>query len=208
MKITNSKPALIIIVALTFCVAVSAQTGAQSPTGTSQTGTSQTGTQSQTGMQQPSTGMQQPSPGMQQPPTPSSSQSGMSQPAGGTEQQIRALEEQLRQSVMRNDPSFLEQHATNDYVSIGANGMQLTKSQVVQGFRSGDIRYQSIEPIGTPTVRVFGDSAIVNGEAAVKLTAFGQPLAGNFRYTRVWVRQGGDWKVASFESTPEQPQTK
>src|SRR6266404_4319888 len=112
MKTTNSKPSLILIIALTFCLAVSAQTGAQSQTGTSQTGTSQTGTQPQTGMQQPSTGMQQPSPGMQQPSMPSSSQSGMSQPGGGTEQQIRTMEEQLGQSVMRNDPSFLEQHAT------------------------------------------------------------------------------------------------
>ncbi|MCU1285995.1 MAG: hypothetical protein JWO13_2345 [Acidobacteriales bacterium] len=198
----NRDRALILFVALTVCVAALAQTGTQSQTGTSQTGT------------QPSTGAQQTSPGMQQPTTPSTSQGGMSQSSssqgmsqmgGGTEQQIRMLEEQLRQSALRNDPSFIDQHGTSDYVSIGAGGRQMGKSEVVQSLRSGDIHYQSIEPIGTPTVRIFGDSAIVNGEAAVRLTSFGQPISGNFRYTRVWVRQGGDWKIASFESTPEQP---
>jgi hypothetical protein len=186
MKITKIKPALVFMVALTFCVAASAQTG----------------------MQQPSTGTQQPSPGMQQPSMPSTSQTGMSQMGGGTEQQILALEDQLRQSAVRNDPSFIEQHATNDYVGIGAQGRQMSKTQAVQAMRSGDVRYQSIDPISTPTVRVFGDTAIVNGEATVKLTSFGNPVSGNFRYTRVWVKQGGDWKIASFESTPEQPQTK
>jgi ketosteroid isomerase-like protein len=192
---------LIPFLALTLYVTVSAQTAAQS-----QTGTSQTGTQSPTSTQQPSTGMQQPSTGMQTP-APSASQ-GMSQSAGGTEQQILSLEDQLRQATVKNDPSFLEQHSTNDYVSIVGSGMQMPKTQMIQALRSGDIRYQSIEPVGRPTVRVYGDTAIVNGEAAVQATSYGKPISGNFRYTRVWVRQGGDWKAASFESTPEQPQTK
>jgi hypothetical protein len=133
------------------------------------------------------------------------SQPGTSQMGGSTEQQILALEEQQRQATVRNDPSFIEQHATSDYVSIGGQGRQMSKSQVVQALRSGDIRYQSINIIGSPTVRVYGDSAIVNGQASVNLTAYQQPVSGTFRYTRVWVKQGGEWKVASFESTPVQP---
>jgi hypothetical protein len=167
----------------------------------------------QTGMQQPSS--QQPSsqqpmqqPSSQQPGMPPMQQPSTMPTTGGDEQQIRTLEDQARQAALRNDPSFIDQHATSDYVGIGAQGRQMSKSEVVTAMRSGDIRYQSIDTISSPTVRIFGDTAIVNGEASVKLTSFGQPVAGNFRYTRVWVKQGGQWKIASFESTPVQPQAR
>jgi hypothetical protein len=198
------------VVASALCLAISAQTGTQSQTGTSQTGASPS-----TGMQQPSAGTQSTSPGMQQSTSPASGSTtqrgtsqGMSQNGGGTEQQILALEEQLRQSVERNDPSFIQQHSTDNYVSIGGQGTMMPKSQVVQAMKAGDIHYQSIELIGTPTVRLFGDTAIVNGEAQVRLTRYGQPVSGKFRYTRVWVNQNGEWKMASFEATPEEPQAK
>jgi ketosteroid isomerase-like protein len=186
----NKTLILIVFVVVVMCLSMWSQAGTQQPS----TGTSQ----SQTGTQQPSTGTSQSQTGMQQP--------GMSQSGGSAEQQIRALEEQARQAALRNDPSFLDQHATDDYVAITSTGDNMTKTQMVQAMRSGAIRYQSIEPRNL-TVRTFGDTAIVNGEATLSMTRNGQPVAGNFRFTRVWVRQGGDWKIASFESTPEQ-QTK
>jgi uncharacterized protein (TIGR02246 family) len=140
---------------------------------------------SQTGMQQPST----------------------SQAGGGAEQEVRALEDQAVQAAQKNDPSFLEQHATDDYVGITGMGDKVTKSQVVQDMRSGKMRYQSIQPRDM-NVRVYGNTAIVNGQATVSLVRDGKPVSGDYRYTRVWVKQDGGWKIASFESTPIQPQAK
>src|SRR5437879_699037 len=138
MKITNSKlSVLLLIIALAICVPAWSQTGMPQ---------SQTGTQSQTGM--PQTGMQQPS----------TSQAGES-----AEQEIRALEDQVVQAAQKNDPSFLEQHATDNYVGITGMGDVVTKNQVVQDMRSGKLRYQSIQPRNI-TVRNYGNTAIVNGE--------------------------------------------
>jgi uncharacterized protein (TIGR02246 family) len=138
-------------------------------------------------------------PGMQQPST--------SQAGGGAEQEVRALEAQLVQAAQKNDPSFLEQHATDDYVVITGMGDRLTKDQAVQYMRSGRVHYQSIEPRDM-NVRVYGNTAIVNGESSINLVRDGKPVSGDFRYTRVWVKQDGGWKIASFESTPIQPQAK
>jgi hypothetical protein len=43
------------------------------------------------------------------------------------------------------------------------------------------------------------------GEASAVLTNFGEPLSGTFRFTRVWVKKNGGWKIALFHATPEQP---
>ena len=160
----------------------------------------------QTGMQQPSS--QQPS--SQQPMTqqPMSQQPSAMQTGGSDEQQVRALEEQLKASLIKNDTSFLEQHLTSDYVGIsGMSGEQISRDRAIQDLRTGKLRYQSIDGKNM-TVRSFGNTAIVNGEATVSMVRDGQPMSGDFRYTRVWVKQNGDWKIASFESTREQPPAK
>jgi hypothetical protein len=125
---------------------------------------------------------------------------------GNVEQQILTLEERSRFAASKNDPSFLKQYATSDYLVIAPDGSSMTKNQSLQAIVSGDIHYQSLDFINTPNVRMYGgNTAIVNREATAMLTNFGQPLSGTFRFTRVWVKQDGGWKVALFHATPEQP---
>ncbi|MCU1308094.1 MAG: hypothetical protein JWN45_2789, partial [Acidobacteriaceae bacterium] len=93
---------------------------------------------------------------------------------GTVEQQILALEEQSRLAASKNDPSFLKQYATDDYLVIAPDGSIMTKKQALQAMISGDIRYQSLDFINTPKVRIYGgNTAIVNGEASAVLTNFG-----------------------------------
>jgi ketosteroid isomerase-like protein len=130
----------------------------------------------------------------------------LAQTTGSAEQQILALEEQSRLAASKNDPGFLKQYATGDYLVIAPDGSIMTKKQALQAIIAGDIQYQSLDFINTPKVRIYGgNTAIVNGEATAVLTNFGQPLSGTFRFTRVWVKQNGGWKIALFHATPEQP---
>ena len=124
-------------------------------------------------------------------------------------QQILDLEERSRLAASKNDPSFLTQYATGDYLVIAPDGSTMTKKQAIQAMISGDIHYRSLDFINTPVVRIYGgNTAIVNGEASRMLTNFGQPVSGTFRFTRVWIKQDSGWKIAFFQVTPEQPKTK
>jgi ketosteroid isomerase-like protein len=128
---------------------------------------------------------------------------------GSVEQQILALEEQSRLAASKNDPSFLNQYATADYLVIAPDGSTMTKKQAVDAMIAEDIQYRSLDFINTPVVRIYGGkTAIVNGEASAELTDFDSPLSGTFRFTRVWVKQDGGWKIALFHATPEQPKTR
>jgi uncharacterized protein (TIGR02246 family) len=124
--------------------------------------------------------------------------------AGGPEEQIKALEDQTRESALKGDTSFMEKYLTDDYLGVGGNGQSSTKQQAVQMRKSGEIKYQTIE-VRDQKVRVYGNTAIVNLQATVKATFKGEDISGDYRASRVWVKQNGGWKIANFQSTRMAP---
>ena len=120
---------------------------------------------------------------------------------GDIEQQIKALHEQGREAVLRGDAGFFEKHLADHYFGIGADGRLITKAEAIADFRSGNIRYASIDERDL-RVDTYGDAAVVNSTASVKATIQGKPIRGDFRATFMYVKQGGDWKEAAFQSTP------
>lgn len=123
--------------------------------------------------------------------------------SGGTEQQVKAIDDQYRQAVLKGDTDFMQKHMADNYLSIGSNGQEMTKDQVIRNRKEGKTKYDAIDLKDTK-VRTFGNTAIVEHEAHVKGITPSGPIDGDFRATLVWVKQGNDWKLVSFQSTPEQ----
>ena len=123
-------------------------------------------------------------------------------------QEIERLEEQARQAALKGDASFMEKYAALDYVAIMANGRSHNKAEEIQSRQSGGLTYQTIE-VRELKIRIYGDTAVCNSLASVKLTVqekgyktyYNKEYSGDYRFTRVWVKQGGDWKLVSFQST-------
>ncbi len=129
---------------------------------------------------------------------------------GDVEQQSKILQEQGRQAALTGDTSFQEKYLAADYVGITGDGRMLTRDQAIQMRKSGAIKYEAmsgaikyeaIEPRDMK-IRVYGNTAIVNSLASLKLTANGKPISGDHRLTFVWAKQKGNWKMSSFQSTP------
>ena len=51
-------------------------------------------------------------------------------------------------------------------------------------------------------VRVYGETAIVTGRATTVGQSPQGKIRGQFRYTRVYVRRDGQWKLVAFQGTP------
>lgn len=117
------------------------------------------------------------------------------------DQQIRALHDQGRQAALKGDAGFFEKHLAAGYFGIGGDGKLRTKAESVQDFKSGDIKYESIDERDVK-VNTYGNTAVVNSMASVKLIANGKPVGGDYRATFVYVKQGGDWREVAFQSTP------
>jgi uncharacterized protein (TIGR02246 family) len=122
------------------------------------------------------------------------------------EQQIKALHDQSRQAALKGDASFFENHMAPDYFGIGGDGRMRTKAEAIQDLKSGSIHYASIDERDVK-VNAYPNTAIVNSLASVKLTSHGKAIAGDYRATFVYVKQGGTWKEVAFQSTPVPPET-
>lgn len=128
-----------------------------------------------------------------------------SQSSGGTvEEEMKALQGQLRQATLKGDTSFFEKYWADDYVAIHGDGKLSTKAQEIENFKSGAIKYESIE-VREVKIRTYGDTVVAIWLGSVKATINGKPYSGDFRNTRVWVKQNGNWKIVVFQTTRVAP---
>jgi len=70
--------------------------------------------------------------------------------------------------------------------------------------KSGAIKYEAMVERDIQ-VRLYGDAAIVSVLASVKMLVNGKPIRGDHRENFVWVKQEGNWKLASFQATRVAP---
>lgn len=120
---------------------------------------------------------------------------------GNAEQEIRTLHEQGRQAALKGDAGFFEKHLADTYFGIGGDGRLRTKTDAVQDLKSGGIKYESIDERDVK-VNTYGNTAILNSIASVKLTINGKPVSGDFRATFVYARHGNRWEEVAFQATP------
>jgi ketosteroid isomerase-like protein len=124
---------------------------------------------------------------------------------GGAEQQIAQLEDQSRDAAIKGDSSFLEKHLANDYVRIRPDGTTEDRQAAIDAMKNGTAKYSSID-VSDRQIHVYGNAAVVTGKAAVKGTMNGNPVDGDYRISRTWVKQGSQWKIAAFHTSAIQKQ--
>lgn len=123
--------------------------------------------------------------------------------SGNVEDQIKKLSDQGREAALKGDASWLEKNTTDDYTNIGGSGTMLTKSEVIELRKSGDVKYSDIQTSDSK-VRVHGNTAILTATASLKGTLKGNDISGTYRISQMWLKEGGNWKLANMQSTKVQ----
>jgi ketosteroid isomerase-like protein len=114
--------------------------------------------------------------------------------------QIEALEEQWRQAQIGNDIAVISNLLADDYVGITANGTVETKSQTIAQHKAGTVRITSLD-LDDLKVRLYEDTAVVTSKAELQGVNGQSDISGKYRYTRVYNRRLGQWKIVSFEAS-------
>lgn len=118
----------------------------------------------------------------------------------GVHKKIEALEMQWRDAVVHNNVSVMDHLLADDYLGISANGTVETKAEELAQSRAGTLRIQSLD-ISDIKVRVFGNTAVVTSKAELTGMNGQSDISGNYRYTRVYNKRFGQWKIISFEAS-------
>jgi ketosteroid isomerase-like protein len=116
------------------------------------------------------------------------------------QKQIEALELQWRDAVLQGDVATLDRLLADDYVGITASGLLQSKQQMLDRMRSGTVTVKKLD-ISEVKVNVHGETAVVTCRAEVTATQNGVEHTNVNRYTRVYERRAGVWKIVNFEGT-------
>lgn len=118
------------------------------------------------------------------------------------QRQIDRLEIQWRNAILTSDTAAMNSLLAEDYTGITPDGTLQTKDDTLASLRSGRIHFSVIN-VSDCKIRFYGGTAVVTSRAEVNGTNADEPISGNFRYTRVYVRdEQGKWKIVSFEASP------
>jgi ketosteroid isomerase-like protein len=121
-------------------------------------------------------------------------------PSHELHKEIEALEMQWREAQLSNDVSVMDRLLADDYIGISASGIIETKPEALALRRAGTLHITALD-LNDLKVRIYGDTAVVTSQANLEGTNGASNISGKYRYTRVYNRRYGQWKIVSFEAS-------
>jgi ketosteroid isomerase-like protein len=117
------------------------------------------------------------------------------------EQVIRQLDHERIQAQIESDAAALERIYAADFIGVGPSGAVRTKPQVISDFTSGELKFQSITT-DEVHVRIYGNTAVETGRSTMNGQDRGKAVPRDNRFTRVWVKQQGHWRLVLNHYSP------
>jgi ketosteroid isomerase-like protein len=112
------------------------------------------------------------------------------------QQTIRQLDNERIKAQIGADAVALDRIYADDFIGVGPSGTVRTKAQVIADFTSGDLTFQSITT-DEVQVRVYENTAVETGISAMSGQDKGKAVPRDTRFTRVWVKQHGRWRLVA-----------
>ena len=128
--------------------------------------------------------------------------SAVSAQMGKMEQQVLQAEKDRFAAMVKGDRAALEKLLADDLTYTHSTALMENKEQFLKSVTSGNIDYVSIVPNEKEwKVRIEGNTAIINGLAAVNVIDTGKDRKITIRFSTVQTNRGGAWQLRSWQST-------
>ena len=114
--------------------------------------------------------------------------------------QILDLEHQRQQAQLRGDWQTIARLNAPDFSEIAGTGLIRTGAQNAEAMRSGVLKFDKVD-YSDQEVRLYGSVAIVTGIGHRSGSFGGSAFEQRFRYTRIYARQEGGWRVVFAQTT-------
>ena len=114
------------------------------------------------------------------------------------------LESVWNESHLRNVADALNRLWADDRVVVVPKMEPLGKTDALAFLRSGRMKFLKYET-SEVVVRRYGDTAVASGRLRRSRDIGGRVLEDDWRFTKVYVRQSGAWRVVSFHASEAGP---
>ena len=115
------------------------------------------------------------------------------------EQEILKLEAERCAAMLSGDEAAMRRLFHEDMIFTHSTGLVETRSSFIGGITSGKHDYKRIEQT-KERVRLYGDTALVSGQAAIDIDVDGVPRQLNLCYLAAWTRTDAGWKFVAWQS--------
>jgi len=115
-----------------------------------------------------------------------------------SENDVLDLVQRWVKAELAEDADGLGGLLTEDFNGIGPLGFVLTKQQWTGRYRGGGLTNSAFEVL-EPSVRVYGDTAVVVGAQKQETSFQGHDTGGSFRLTLIAVKGDAGWAVANIQ---------
>lgn len=113
---------------------------------------------------------------------------------------LTRLEAEWNAGHMHGDATALGRIFADDLVVFVPGMRQMTKADSLAVFKSGVMKFDRYESSETQ-YRVYGDTAIVTGRIKRTRTIQGKTMDDDWRFTKVFLRRGGNWQAVQFHAS-------
>ena len=122
--------------------------------------------------------------------------------SGSEEARILELDKQWYELRIKHDFAALEQLLAADFTMTTSYGRVLTRNQVLDKDRPGGHIFK-LKSFRTDDVkvRIYGDAAVVTGQASVDVEAADLRVGSAVRFMRAYVRNEGRWQLSVQQTT-------
>lgn len=126
----------------------------------------------------------------------------------GDERDLKHLTSDIQDAVVNEDLAFLEGVLHEDYVHTRPNGVVSDRTLFLDSVKRDEaqpnVNYDKLTATDI-TVRLYGDTAVLTGRSGIRADDAAGTLKGETRWTRVFLRQRGTWKLVAFQATLVRP---
>lgn len=123
------------------------------------------------------------------------------------EQELMQIERDWSAAYMKRDLAAVDRILADDFVGIDGRGMITDKAGEMEEFKPlppgtpPPDRVILDDSVGEMQVRVYGDTAVVNGVTTERVSNKGKESIVKYRRTTVYVKRQGRWQCVSFHGS-------
>lgn len=118
-----------------------------------------------------------------------------------TEAMLRHQADTWDQAIIHKDRKAIADNMASTFMQIGSDGAKADKAGFVAAIMDSRL---SIAPYKVEDfqARIYGDTALLTGTTEMHGSWDGKAFTSHYRYTDVYVRENGKWRVVNVQTTP------
>lgn len=119
-------------------------------------------------------------------------------PTSATE--LREQADEWDRAIVRKDLKAISQNMAESFQHIDSQGRLSDKADFLAGITSEKLVIQPYEPQHVE-IRFYGNAALITGTTRLHGSYDGKPFETHYRYTDVYAREAGTWRVVGVQTT-------